>query len=144
MQLHRTNLAIKILSGLRVVNRIEDLLQTLHSNFARSPKRHLEFIKLAEVLQTKGLKILKQVKTRWLSMLSPAIRVMNEYRTLVVKMMEDQDEVDTAKTSFHHLIDIQIVVSLSCLIPMLKCLHHLMQLGQKRDVYICDYLDALK
>jgi hypothetical protein len=27
---------------------------------------------------------------------------------------------------------------------MLNPLHHLMQLGQKRDVYICDYLDALK
>jgi hypothetical protein len=144
MQSHRTNLAIKSLSGLPVVNRIEDLLQTLHSYFARSPKRHLEFVKLAEVLQTKGLKILKQVKTRWLSMMSPAIRVMNKYRTLVVKMMEDQDEVDTTRTSFHHLIDIQIVVSLSCLIPMLKSLHQLMQLGQKRDVYICDYLDALK
>lgn len=54
---------------------------------------------------------------------------MNEDRTLVVKMMEDQDKVETAKTSFQHLIDIQIVVSLSCLIPMLKSLHHLMQLG---------------
>jgi hypothetical protein len=59
-------------------------------------------------------------------MRSPAIRAMNEYRTLVVKMMEDQDEVETAKTSFQHLIDIKIVVSLSCLIPMLKTLHHLM------------------
>jgi hypothetical protein len=27
---------------------------------------------------------------------------------------------------------------------MLKSLHHLVQLGQKRDVYICDYRDALK
>jgi hypothetical protein len=126
MQSHRTNLAIKTLSGLLVVNRIEDLLQTLHSYFACSPKRHLEYVKLVEVLQTKGLKILKQIKTRWLSMRSPAIRAMNEYRTLVVKMMEDQDEVETAKTSFQHLIDIKIVVSLSCLIPMLKTLHHLM------------------
>jgi hypothetical protein len=100
MPSHRTNLAIKTLSGLLVVNRIEDFLQTLHSYFARSPKRHLEYVKLAEVLQTKGLKILKQVKTWWLSMMSPAIRAMNEYRTLVVKMMEDQDEVETAKTSF--------------------------------------------
>jgi hypothetical protein len=77
-------------------------------------------------------------------MMSPAIRVMNEYRTLVVKMMEDQNEVESARTSFHHLIDIQIVLSLSCLIPMLKCLHNLMQLGQKRDVFICDFLSALK
>jgi hypothetical protein len=59
-------------------------------------------------------------------MMSPAIRVMNEYRTLVVKMMEDQNDVDSAKTSFHHLIDIQIVLSLSSLIPMLKSLHQLM------------------
>jgi hypothetical protein len=126
------------------VNRIEDLLQSLHTYFARSPKRHLEFVKLAEVLETKGLKILRQVKTRWLSMMSPAIRMMNEYKTLVVKMMEDEQAVDAAKTSFQHLMDIQIVVSLSCLIPMLKSLHQLMQLGQKRDVYICDYLDALR
>jgi hypothetical protein len=59
MQSHRTNLAIKTLNGLLVVNRIEDLLQTLYSYFAHSPKQHLEFVKLAEVLQTKGLKILK-------------------------------------------------------------------------------------
>jgi hypothetical protein len=126
------------------VNRIEDLLQTLHSYFARSPKRHLEFVKLAEVLETKGLKILRQVKTRWLSMMSPAIKVMNEYRTLVVKMMEDQDDMESAKTSFQHLNDVQIVVSLSCLISMLKCLHSLMQLGQNRDIFICDYLTVLK
>jgi hypothetical protein len=65
------------------MNRIEDLLQSLHTYFARSSKWHLEFVKLAEVLETKSLKILRQVKTRWLSMMSPAIQVMNEYRTLV-------------------------------------------------------------
>jgi hypothetical protein len=64
VQSHRTNLAIKSLSDLPVVNRIEDLLQSLHSYFARSPKRHLEFVKLVEVMETKGLKILRQVKTR--------------------------------------------------------------------------------
>jgi hypothetical protein len=106
MQFHHTNLAIKSLSDLSVVNRIEDLLQSLHSYFARSPKQHLEFVKLVEVMETKGLKILRQVKTRWLSMMSPPIRVMNEYRTLVVKMLEDQDQVDFARTSFEHLIDI--------------------------------------
>lgn len=76
--------------------------------------------------------------------MSPSIRVMSKYRTLVVKMLEDQDEVESAKTSFQYLIGVQIVIFVSCLIPMLKSLHHLMQLGQKRDVYICDYLDALK
>ena len=91
-------------------------------------------VKLAEVLETKWLKILHQDKTRWLSMMSPVIRVMNKYKTLVVKMMEDQNNVESPQTRFHHLIDVQIVVSLSCLVPMLKCMHSLMQLGQKRAV----------
>ena len=126
------------------MNRIEDLLQSWHTYFAHSPKRHLEFVKLAEVLETKGLKILRQVKTKWLSVMSPAIKVMNEYKTLVVKMMEDEQAVDAAKTSFQHLVDIQIVVSLSCFIPILKSLHQLKQLGQKRHIYISNYLDALR
>ena len=65
----------------------------------------------------KGLKILRQVKTRWLSMMSPAIRVMNKYMTLVMKIMEDQNDIDSAKTSFYHLIDIQIMLSLSSSFP---------------------------
>jgi hypothetical protein len=48
---------VKTLNSLAVVNRIEDLIQSLHSNFARSPKRHLEFVKLAEVLETWGQNI---------------------------------------------------------------------------------------
>ena len=59
-------------------------------------------------------------------MMNHAIRVMNEYRTMVVKMIEDQDDMESAKTKFQHLIDVQIVISLSCLVPMLKYLHSLM------------------
>ena len=40
-------------------------------------------------MQSKGLKILKNIKTRWISMLSPSVRVMNEYRPLLVKMWLD-------------------------------------------------------
>jgi hypothetical protein len=39
------------------------------------------------VMETKGLKILHNVKTRWISMLDPFIRVINEYQTLLVKML---------------------------------------------------------
>jgi hypothetical protein len=42
--------------------------------------------------------------------MNPAIKVMNEYRTLVVKMMEDQDDVESAKTSFR------------CF-PVIPCIH---------------------
>jgi hypothetical protein len=66
--------------------RLENLLQTLHSYFAHSPKRHVEFTKRVEFMQTKGNKILRNVKTKWISMLSLAKKVMVKYKTLLVKM----------------------------------------------------------
>jgi hypothetical protein len=76
-------------------------------------------------MMSPAIRIMNEYRTLVVKMIL-AIKIMNEYRTLVVKMMEDQGEVDSAKTSFHHLIDVQIVVSLSCLIPMPKSLHQLM------------------
>jgi hypothetical protein len=55
---HYTDLAMQTLLGLPLVIQLENLLQTLHSyKFAHSPKRHLEFTKLAKLMQTKGNKI---------------------------------------------------------------------------------------
>jgi hypothetical protein len=39
-------------------------MQYLYSYFAKSLKRYLEFIKLVEIMETKGNKILRNVKTR--------------------------------------------------------------------------------
>jgi hypothetical protein len=46
----------------------------------------MEFCKFAEILQTKGFKFLKNVKTHRISMLSPLKCVMAEYKSLIVKM----------------------------------------------------------
>jgi hypothetical protein len=47
---HHTNLAVQTLLGLLLVIQLENMLQTLHSYFAHSPKRHLEFTKLVELM----------------------------------------------------------------------------------------------
>jgi len=60
---HRGNLAFKALSTLGIVSIIKDLLQSCHAYFAHSPKRHFEFTKLINMMETKGLKMLKNVKT---------------------------------------------------------------------------------
>jgi len=79
---HYTNLVVQILLRLPLVIRLQNLLQTLHSYFAHSPKRHLKFTKLTKLMQTKGNKILRNVKTRWMAI----ERVMAKYKTLLVKM----------------------------------------------------------
>jgi hypothetical protein len=44
---------------------------------------HLELVKLGEIMEMKGLKILNNVKMRWISMLSPFRQVLQEYRPLL-------------------------------------------------------------
>jgi hypothetical protein len=83
---HQTNLAIEVLLELSMVSAIEKLLKKLHSYFSKSPKYHLKLEKLAELLQSKGGKILNNVTTRWISMLSQLKRVLSEYRVFIVKM----------------------------------------------------------
>jgi hypothetical protein len=53
-----------------MVSKLEDLLQSLYGYFFNSPKQHLEFQKLVEIVEIKGLKVFQNVKTRWINMLT--------------------------------------------------------------------------
>jgi hypothetical protein len=97
---HWMNLTMQTLLVFSLVKHIENLLRTLHAYFAHSLKRHLEFTKLVEIMETNGNKILCNNKTRWISMLSSAKKVMVEYKTLLVKMAMDQNTNQQAKFNY--------------------------------------------
>jgi len=61
----------------------------MYAYFSHSPKRNLEFQKLAYLVEIEGQQMLRNVKTQWISLLEPLRRIMDEYKTLVVKMCED-------------------------------------------------------
>jgi hypothetical protein len=64
---HWMNLVVQTLLVFPLVKYIENLfIQTLHAYFAHSPKRQMEFTKLVKFMETKGNKILHNVKTRWI------------------------------------------------------------------------------
>jgi hypothetical protein len=84
-------------------------------------------------------------------MLSPLKRVMSEYRTLVHKM--HQDGLDGTSTSaarevaignFNLLVDISIPIALAGFLPLLETVHYLVKFSQQQDIFICDYLAAVK
>jgi hypothetical protein len=60
---HRTNLVMQTLFNLPIMGKLEDLLHSLYVYFSSSLKRHLEFNKLAKIVEIKIIKILKNVKT---------------------------------------------------------------------------------
>jgi hypothetical protein len=109
---HHMNLVVQTLSILPLVKCIESLLQTLHAYFAHSPKRHLEFTKLAKIMETKGNKILCNVKIWWISMLSVAKIIMAKYITLLLKKAMNNNTNQQVKINFEHLYDHEIVFNL--------------------------------
>jgi hypothetical protein len=89
---HKIILAVKTLSQLPVVHAVEELMRASYAYFSHSPKKYNEYKNFASTIDTKGLKIIKNVKTRWLSLLEPMKRIMIEFRTILEKM-----EVDATK-----------------------------------------------
>jgi hypothetical protein len=53
-------------------------------------------------------------------MFSLSKRIFNEYKTLVVKLVEDSVNVDIAKTNYEFLCDPKTLLSLFCIIPLLE------------------------
>lgn len=76
-------------SSLLVLVKIKGLLQSMYAYFFQSIKNQLEHGKLVKILQTKGLKILCNVKTWWIGMLAPSKCVLAKYNSLIVKMVDD-------------------------------------------------------
>jgi hypothetical protein len=141
---HQTNLAVEALSGLPVVKKLESLCKSLHAYFSGSPKRHLEFTKLAEVVETERLKMLNKVQTRWISLLEPLKRICGEYKTLIVKFAKDATLESGAKKNLSLLLDLATLLALPCILPMLEVVQSLIKFAQAGNVFISDFIAVVK
>jgi hypothetical protein len=59
-------------------------------------------------------------------------------------MDEDNPSLMATKVNFELLCDVDLPISLSWLLPMLETIHALIKFVQKRDVFVCDYVVAIK
>jgi hypothetical protein len=141
---HRTNLVVEALSGLPVLQKLETLCKSLHAYFSGSPKCHLEFRKLAEVVETEGLKILNKVATRWISLLEPLKRICCEYKTLIVKFAKDASQESDARKHLSLLLDVATLLALSCILPLLEAVQSFIKFAQVGNVFISDFIAAVK
>jgi hypothetical protein len=132
---HHTNLIVQTLSRLPFVFRIESLLQSLYMFFLHSPKKHIKFTNLAQLLHTKRNKKIKKIKTKWISMLSPTKRVMLKYRYLLVKMAKDCVEILVAQINFDFMCEIVVILNFVGLLLLLETMHILIKFPRQRDVF---------
>jgi hypothetical protein len=68
---------------------IENLIQNHHTYFFHSPKKHLELTRLTNMMETKGLKMFKNVKTQWISLLYLLWIILSKYMPFLAKMFVD-------------------------------------------------------
>ncbi len=86
---HRTTFGnLKSPRDLTFIARIEVFMMNMYGYFNHSPKRHLKFYKLTQIWKVKGSKILKNVKTRWMSMLEPLKNIMVKYHIFLLVVMK--------------------------------------------------------
>jgi hypothetical protein len=77
-------------------------------------------------------------------MLLPSKRVFSEYKVLVVKMVKDSVIVDTIKTNYELLCDLEMLLGLSCSIPLLELVQGLSKISQSQQTSICDFISIFK
>jgi len=75
---------------------------------------------------------------------------MFKYTTLLVKMGLDmtgglgqKGNADTGD-NFDLLCDVEMLFCLACFIPLVNAVHSLMKLSQSHDIFVCDFMQAVK
>jgi hypothetical protein len=74
----------------------------------------------------------------------PTKRILVEYKTLVVKMHDDLHIVVVTKTNLQYICDIEVVMGLTCIMPLLELVHALIKFVQDHDTFVCDFVIVVK
>jgi hypothetical protein len=77
-------------------------------------------------------------------MASLAKRVFLEYHFLIVKMQVKFAKSEVSLNNLNSLCDVEFILGLFCILPLLECVHTLIKFGQHRDVFIYNFMDIFK
>jgi hypothetical protein len=133
-----------VLSKLSLVVQLEGLLHILYGFFFHSPKKFLEFQSLCDVLIKEGNKLLKNVKFKWINMLSPMKRVMEQYWPFIAMMHDDVLWNNTTTEHLSSFCDLKLIFGLHAILPLLDYMPTLIKFAQSRNVFFCDFIDVGK
>jgi hypothetical protein len=78
-------------------------------------------------------------------MFFPAKQVLAKYKTMVVKMHNNNLHiVATTKMNLQYLCDIEVVMGLANIMPLLESVHVLIKFTQAHDTFLCDFVTVVK
>lgn len=71
-------------------------------------------------------------------------RVFEKYKTFVVKMNDGLHSIEVARNNFEFLCDVEVVMGLIYIMFMLEVLHGFIKFIQSCDIFVCDFVIAIK
>jgi len=77
-------------------------------------------------------------------MLAPLKSVLVQYKTLIIKISQDNPLIAQVKLNFDLSYDIHKLLTLFFLLPLLEFINALIKFSQKRDVFILDLVINVK
>ncbi len=104
----------------------------------------MKFVKLAKIMETKGNKILCNIKTRWIVMISHVKHVLFEYCTFFTKMALNAPTITFSKSNLCLLTNIEILLGLNAITPLLETMQSLIKFTPLYDVFACNFLIVIK
>jgi len=69
---------------------------------------------------------------------------MEKYMTMLVKMVLDNPTNQQVKLNYKNLCDLQVLLGLVCILPLLEFFHAFIKFAQMRDLYVCDLVATIK
>jgi hypothetical protein len=132
---HNYNWVVQMFSNLPLVAKIETFLQSIYVYFCHFPNKHMELAKLAKKLETKGWKIICNVMTKWISMHTFAKRVLEAYKPLVFKVVDDSAR--NVKNNNLLFCECDTILGLTCVLPMMEVVQTSSKMAKGMDIFVC-------
>jgi len=112
--------------------------------FSHNLKKFTKFQKLVNLFNMKGNKILRNVKTHYISMFFPSKIIYSKYQPLIMKMHVESPKNDTTSKNLSVLYDMEFLLGLPCLLSLFECVHKLIKIVEGQDDFVCDLVEAIK
>ena len=136
---HRMNLAFGVVSSNAEVEKVDTLIKEVYQYFCRSHKQFRKFKVFSNGLISVN-KLLKDNDTRWISLDGPVHHLLLEYPSLLGLIYSNKDKLGNLKYLVPHskLIDLETLLTLVAILPILEEMRDIMKKAQQRAMFIVE------
>ncbi len=62
----------------------------------------------------------------------------------IIRMNDDLHTIEVIRSTLEFLYDVEIVMSFTCIMPMLNAMHEFIKFIQSRDTFVCGFVGVVK